>query len=148
MVGDEEQDEILRVIIYWEWEVKWKALSCVWFFVTTWTKTAHGILHARILEWVAFPLSFPNTGIKLRSPSMQADSLPAEPPEKPTENDHWLLSSESHLLPGLTLNKCWENMSKKIFSSSSYSPHLPSSKPNRCLLKFCKEEPPSPLAWQ
>ena len=79
MVGDEEQDEILRVIIYWEWEVKWKALSCVWFFVTTWTKTAHGILHARILEWVAFPLSFPNTGIKLRSPSMQADSLPAEP---------------------------------------------------------------------
>ena len=48
--------------------------------------TAHGILQARILEWVAFPLSLPNQVIKLRFPSNQADSLPVEPPEKPTEN--------------------------------------------------------------
>ena len=42
----------------------------------------HGILQARILEWVAFLFSrgLPNPGIKPRSPTLQADSLPAEPP--------------------------------------------------------------------
>ena len=49
--------------------------------------TVHGILQARILEWVAFPFSrgssLPNPGIKPRSPALQADSLPAEPQGKP-----------------------------------------------------------------
>ena len=46
--------------------------------------TVHGILQARILEWVAFPSSrdLPNPGIEPRS-TLQADSLPAEPQEKP-----------------------------------------------------------------
>ena len=43
--------------------------------------SVHGILQARILEWVAFPspgdLSDP--GIELGSPALQADSLPLEP---------------------------------------------------------------------
>ena len=45
----------------------------------------HGILQARILEWVDFPFSrdFPNLGIKPRSLTLQANSLPAEPQEKP-----------------------------------------------------------------
>ena len=34
---------------------KWNWLSHVWLFVTSWT--VHGILQARILEWVAVPLS-------------------------------------------------------------------------------------------
>ena len=34
-----------------------------------------GILQARILKWVAFP----NPGFKPRSPTLQVDSLPAEP---------------------------------------------------------------------
>ena len=44
----------------------------------------HGILQARILEWVAFPFSrnLPNPGIEPRSPTLQADSLPAEPQGK------------------------------------------------------------------
>ena len=50
--------------------------------------TVHGILQARILEWVAFPFSRdplvdPNPGIEPRSPSLQTDSLPAEPQGKP-----------------------------------------------------------------
>ena len=46
--------------------------------------TVRGILQARILEQVAFPLSRgSNTGIEPRSPTLQADSLPAEPPGKP-----------------------------------------------------------------
>ena len=32
-----------------------KVLSCVWLFVTPWT--VHWILQARILEWIAFPIS-------------------------------------------------------------------------------------------
>ena len=45
----------------------------------------HGILQARILEWVAFPSpgDLPNPGIELRSSVLQVDSLPAESPGKP-----------------------------------------------------------------
>ena len=48
--------------------------------------TVHGILQARILEWVPFssPGDLPNPGIKPRSPTLQADSLPAEPQGKPS----------------------------------------------------------------
>ena len=45
--------------------------------------TVHGILQTRILEWAASPGDFPNPGIKSRSPALQADSLPSEPPGKP-----------------------------------------------------------------
>ena len=49
--------------------------------------TVHGILQARILEWVAFPFSrdLTNPGIEPRSPALQADYLPAEPQGKPSE---------------------------------------------------------------
>ena len=45
---------------------KWKLLTCIWFFATPWSTTVHGILQARILEWVAFPLLqgiFPTQGL-------------------------------------------------------------------------------------
>ena len=62
---------------------KWKSLSCVWFFATPWT--VHGILQARILEWVAFPFSRgssqPRDGTQ--SSSLQVGSLPAKPQGKP-----------------------------------------------------------------
>ena len=47
--------------------------------------TVHGILQARILEWVAFPSpgELPNPGIEPRSPTLQAGYLPAESPGKP-----------------------------------------------------------------
>ena len=42
--------------------------------------TVHGILQARILEWVVFPPgALPNPGIETRSPALQMESLPAEP---------------------------------------------------------------------
>ena len=43
----------------------------------------HGTFQARILEWVAISSPedrFPNPGIELRSPVLQADSLLSEPP--------------------------------------------------------------------
>ena len=48
--------------------------------------TVHGILQARMLDWVVFPFPFfrdlPNSGIEPRAPTLQADSLPAEPPRE------------------------------------------------------------------
>ena len=46
--------------------------------------SVHGILQARILEWVASPLSrdLPNPRIEPVSPTVQADSLLSEPSGK------------------------------------------------------------------
>ena len=41
--------------------------------------SVHGILQARIVEWVVIPGDLPNPGIKPRSPALQADSLLSEP---------------------------------------------------------------------
>ena len=41
----------------------------------------HGILQARILEWVAIPFS--RGFSQPRSPALQTDSSPSEPPGKP-----------------------------------------------------------------
>ena len=44
--------------------------------------SVHGILQARILEWVACPppVDLPNPGIEPRPPTLQAESLPSETP--------------------------------------------------------------------
>ena len=44
----------------------------------------HGILQARILEWLPFPSpgDLPNPGIKPRSPALRAEALTSEPPGK------------------------------------------------------------------
>ena len=50
--------------------------------------SVHGILQARILEMVAMPSSRGSSqprNQKPRSPALQVDSLPSEPPEKPVE---------------------------------------------------------------
>ena len=65
-------------------------LSRVQLFATPWTVARQaplsmGTLQARMLKWVACPLrgDAPNPGIEPRSPTFQADSLPAELREKP-----------------------------------------------------------------
>ena len=47
--------------------------------------TVHGILQARILEWVAYPspVDLPNPGTEPGSLTLQADSLPTELSGKP-----------------------------------------------------------------
>ena len=58
--------------------------------------SVHKIIWARILEWVAisFSMDLPKPGLEPRSPALQVDSLPSEPPGKP-----W-----STLTPKLNLN--------------------------------------------
>ena len=63
----------------------------------------HGILQARILEWVAMPSSRGSSwpGIEIRFPTLQADSLPSEPPGKPKNTGAGSLS----LLQGIFLTQ-------------------------------------------
>ena len=49
----------------------------------------HAILQARILGWVTILFSRGNSGIEHGSPALQADSLPSEPPAKPTVKRHF-----------------------------------------------------------
>ena len=69
--------------------------------------SVHGILQARILEWVAFPSpgNLPDPGIEPRSPTLQADSLPSEPPGKPSLK----IAPIFLLIRGvfLQINFCW-----------------------------------------
>ena len=63
--------------------------------------SVHGILQARILEWVAMPFSrdLPYPGIKSRSPVLQADSLPSEPSGKPLWDKNGPKETEFHQQP-------------------------------------------------
>ena len=69
--------------------------------------TVHGILQARILEWVAFPFSreSPNPGIEPKSPTLQADSLLAEPQEKPKNTRVGSLSLFQGIFPTQESNR-------------------------------------------
>ena len=63
-----------------------QSISCVQVFVTPWIIACQalqsmGILKASILEWVAIPSS--RGSFQPRSPTLQVDSLPAEPQGKP-----------------------------------------------------------------
>ena len=63
--------------------------------------TVHRIFQARIMGSVAFPFSsgFCNPGIEPRSPTLQGDSLPDEPPGKPKNIGVGSLSLLQHLFP-------------------------------------------------
>ena len=68
--------------------------------------TVLGILQARILKWVAFPFlgDLPNPGIEPRSPALWADSLSAEPPEKPKNTGVGSLSLLQQIFPSQESN--------------------------------------------
>ena len=72
----------------WATEVKWSEVvqSCLTLCdpvdCSPPGSSVHGILQARILEWVAISFSrdLPDPGIEPRSPALQADALISEPP--------------------------------------------------------------------
>ena len=74
----------------------------------------HGILQARILEWLPFPLpeDVPNPGIKPQSLALQADSLPFELQGSPSlpltcsEHSCYPTAGQNHLMPSLFHIKC------------------------------------------
>ena len=86
------------------------SLSCVRLSPTPWTAIHQaplsiGILQVRILSGLPCPLVYlPNPGIKPRSPVLQVDSLPAEPPEKPKNAGVGSLSLLQWIFPTQELN--------------------------------------------
>ena len=71
-------------------KIKVKSLSCVQLFATPWTITYQTPLSMGFSKqeyWSGFPFlspgDLPDPGIKPRSPALQADALPSEPPGKP-----------------------------------------------------------------
>ena len=70
--------------------MKVKSLSCVQLFATPWTVTyqappSMGFSRQECWSGLPFPSpgDLPDPGIKPGSPTLQADALPSEPPEKP-----------------------------------------------------------------
>ena len=90
--------------LWWEW--KWKLLSCVQFFVTQWTIQSMEFSRPEYWSGKPFPSTgdLPNPGIKPRSPALQADSLPAEPPGKPKDTGVGSLSLLQGTFPTQELN--------------------------------------------
>ena len=83
-------------------------LSGVQLFATLWTVARQaplstGIFQAKMLEWVTMPLSRGSSQPRARTqfPTLQADSLPSEPPGKP----NWCWSWNSN-----TLATWWKEM--------------------------------------
>ena len=56
----------------------------------------HGILQARILEWVFLQWIFPVPGIQTGSPALQADSLPTEVSGKHIKKQRHCLVNKVH----------------------------------------------------
>ena len=70
--------------------------------------TVPGILQARILEWEAFLFSrgsSPTQGSNPGLPTLQVDSLPAEPPGKPKNTGVGSLSLLQQIFPTQELNQ-------------------------------------------
>ena len=65
--------------------------------------SVHGILQARIVEWVAFPFSRGSSQSK--SPALRADSLPAEPQWKPKDTGVGSLSLLQRIFPAQEANR-------------------------------------------
>ena len=86
------------------WEVK-VAQSCP-TLCDRMNYTVRGILHSRILEWIAFPSpgDLPNSEIEPRSPSLQADSLPVELQRKLKNTGVGSLSLLQGIFPTQELN--------------------------------------------
>ena len=94
-----------RFVRYLKW--KWKLLSHVRLFTISWT--TQSIELSRPEYWSAQPFPSPGDlpipGIKPRSPTLQADSLPAEPQGKPNNTRVGSLFLLQRIFPTQELNQ-------------------------------------------
>ena len=79
----------------------WVKVAHVLLFVNPTDDTVHGILQARILEWVVFPFSRRSSQLRdwTQAPALRADSLPAEPPGKSKNTGVGSLSLLQRIFP-------------------------------------------------
>ena len=76
----------------------------------------HGILQARILEWVGFPFSRGSS--QTRPPALQVDSLPSEPPGKPKNAGVGGLSLLQQIFPTQESNRDLLNCRRILYQMS------------------------------
>ena len=98
--------------------MKWKSFSCAWLFVTL--RIIQSMEFSRPEYWSRQPFpspgDFPNPGIKPRSPALQADSLPAEPPGKPKNTGVGSLSLLQWIFPTQGSNRGLLHCRRILFS--------------------------------
>ena len=84
-------------LCYW----KWKLLSLVLLFSTPWTIQSMEFSRPEYWSGQPFPSpgDLPNPGIETRSPTLQVDSLPAEPQGKPKNTGVGSLSLLQQIFP-------------------------------------------------
>ena len=89
---DQHEAEIISFLCWEKMKVKLKSLSRVWLFETPCTvayQAPQSTEFSKQEYWSGLPFpspgDLPNPGIEPRSPALQADALPSEPPGKP----HW-----------------------------------------------------------
>ena len=89
-------------------KIKVMSLSCVQLFATPWTRTYQTPLFMGFSKqeyWNGFPFpspgDFPDPGLKPRSPALQADALPSEPPGKPKNVQTTVQLHSFHILARL-----------------------------------------------
>ena len=85
---------VQNIYLTWNTVLHWsevKSLSHVRLFATPWTvakQAPQSMEFSRGEDWSGLPFpspgDLPNPGIEPRSPTLQADALPSEPPEKPS----------------------------------------------------------------
>ena len=99
--------------------MKVKLLSCVWHFATPWTvayQAPQSVEFSRQEYWSGLPFpssgDLPNPGIEPGSPTLQADTLPSEPPGKPKHSinvNYWFQIGKG-VCQGFMLSPCSFNL--------------------------------------
>ena len=91
---------MLLKLMYDHEKVKVKSVSCVQLFLTLWTvahQASPSMGFSRQEYWSGLPFPSPgdltDPGIKLRSPALQADSLPSEPPGNTNNHVYAIINS-------------------------------------------------------
>ena len=89
-VHNTESGKIITTLLINYEQTNVKSLSCVRLFAAPWTvayQAPPSVEFSRQKYWSGLPFpspgDFPNPGIEPRSPALQADALPTEPPGKP-----------------------------------------------------------------
>ena len=101
--------------------------------------TVHGILQARILEWVAFPFSRGSSQLRdHRCPTLQADSLPAEPQGKPKNTGVGSLSLLEGIFPTQELNRGLLHCRQILYQMSYQGSRTPSTPISSFVFMFNK----------
>ena len=107
-------------------EVKWKLLSHVWLFATSRPVACQAPLSMELSRqqyWSGLPCpslgDLPNPGIEPRSPTLQADSLPSEPPGKPWwEGDRYVKTQVKKVSVAHSCLNLWDPMDCNLPGSS------------------------------